>query len=179
MNKISINLLPAELAVAEKKQFHKVWIIRITVLVIGVVSLVAALALGLVIFKNSEQSQVNLQLKQAEQQVASLNEQEGYLTLLRQRLDSVISLQQKENKQTQGLSSITQIIPEEITIGSLAVDRNGTILLSGLSNGVIGINSLINALGSSNQNNFTKTSIDSLAKGAADSYRFDMSTKLK
>ncbi|MBI3486397.1 hypothetical protein HY025_05680 [Candidatus Daviesbacteria bacterium] len=179
MNKISINLLPAELGVAEKKQFRKIWIIRITVVVIGVISALAAVALGLVIFKNNEQSQVNLRLKQAEQQVASLNEQEGYLTLLRQRLDSVITLQQKENKQTQGLSSITQIVPEEVAINSLAVDRNGTILLSGLSNGVIGLNSLVNALGDSTKNNFTKTNIDSLSKGTTDSYRFDISTKLK
>lgn len=180
MGKISINLLPPELKLEEKKKSKKAWVVRLTILAVFFVIIVTAVAFGFGIFKKTEHRQFSANLENARKKVASLNENEGYLTLIRDHLSTIDKLRSSQSQVTSSFQLIFNLVPSGVSVQSVSIDGGKLISLSGESNSVDSLSLFLDNLTISekNEGKIAKVTVNNLAK-AKDSLKFDLSTLLK
>lgn len=181
MGKIVINLLPPELAIVEKQKSKKILVVKITSLFIVFVIIITSLALGFSVVKTGEEQQKLQDLENARAQVASFNNQEGYLTLIKQKLAKITNLKETDSKRINALNLIINLIPNGISISSLSVDKAGQILLNGNSDGIESLDNFFTALTDDKKNGskINKVIVDNLNRSGNEQYRFDLAISLK
>lgn len=181
MSKISINLLPTEMAAVERQKSKKTLIIRISSASILVVILISSIAFGFGITKTTQQKKQSQDLESLKQQVAALKDQEGYLLLLKKRLDTVSGLQNEDAKRIEAFNLITTLIPEGIKVLNLEIAKNGSIALSGESIGTSNLGLFLDILTNpqKNKDKIANIKVESLSKSKTNTYQFELTTALK
>lgn len=180
MGKILINLLPPEIAIQEKQINKKNWVIKITSLVIVLVIAITSVALGFSVVKTSEEQQSLQELEKARSEIASLNNQEGYLNLIKQKLTKISTLKDLDTSQISALNLISNLIPEGIQLASLSVGKNSQVTISGQSGNIEVLNSFFNNLTNEEKNNgkISKVAVGNLS-ATRDKFKFDLTLSLK
>lgn len=180
MGKILINLLPPELALVEKKRVKKIWIVRVTSFFMVVVIVIASAILGFGVVKSGEEHQKQQELQDIRNQVSSLNNQEGYLTLLKQKLAKITNFQGNDFKRITSLNFISSTTPAGISLLTLSVDKNGQIKLGAKSTDSDSLNNFLTSLSDDKTAvKVSKITVNSLSLGANNEYRFDLDVAVK
>lgn len=180
MGKIVINLLPPEIAVVEKQKSKRVWVVRISSLVIVIVIAITSFALGFGFVKSGEEKQKQKDLETARSQVASLNAEEGYLTLIKQRLNKISQISDSDSKRLLAFNFATETIQNGITIAEINIAKDGGIALNGKASGVDPLGNLFTSLSDQiDKGKINKVRVDNLSRGADEQYRFDLAIRLK
>lgn len=177
---ININLLPAELIYNEKEQLKKGWVIKGSVFFILVIVMLTAGAFGLSLFKVSEHTSANERLKQAQFNVQSLNEQEGYLSLIKQHLSIIDKIQNQDQQQISNLKLISSIVPEGTSLSRFSIDSSKKINMSGESDNIDSLEEFLGSLlDSKNEKSASLVSVNNLSLGSQNIARFDLTATLK
>lgn len=180
-DKIRINLLPPELEVVQKERNKKKWVIRVSSLVMAGSAIITALVLGFGIIKNNEQQTLVMQIEELRIKIASLNQQEGYLTLIRQKLATINRLKIADGAKISTLQTLLNLVPSSIKITSTTLDRPGEVSFNGQADSLSSFNLLVQNLidPSKNADKVSKVRFGSLSRDFSNAYRFDITIVLK
>lgn len=178
---ISINLLPEEILISEKEKVKKS---RATKIIVAILSLMVLITGGVLVYsfiKAQEQKTVAKNLTKAEQFVNNYKDQEGYLSLIKQRLSNIKTIRTKENKQVETFTLINRLIPEEIEISEINISRNGGVLISGQTYSPVFLSSLVENMLDKKKNNrkISKIRVENVSRLVDGSYKFEISTVVK
>lgn len=176
MGKISINLLPGEIALLEKDKKKRSTLIKIgTSIVVGMIVL-TSLVLSIRIIQNRTVDQATLDFKNSQNKVLALKDREAVVSVLKTRLTNIKNLTQQTSKQAQSYNLITALVPQSMDILTLTLSKTGTIELSTETNDVEVMSQFFNTLvdPQSTQGKISSVKIDSLSKAANSLYRMDL-----
>ncbi len=180
-DKIKINLLPTELEEVRKKRSTKKWVFRVSFLIIILVVIITSGVFVLGIIQTEKLRSVNSKLKDLRDKTSSLNQQEGYLTLIKQKLVKINLLRAEDSRKADTLETLLNLIPTGVKITSANVDRSGEISFNGQVDSSSSLNLLVQNLTdpSRNSDKVSKVKVASLSKDPGDSFRFDVTVILK
>lgn len=185
MNKVSINLLPREILLERAHSSKFTLINNISIAVLVLVILLTSAVLLLKISQNKGVENINSQVKTAEGNVIALRSKEETLFALKNRLNSIQALIGGRDENVTGIfNSIITLIPPDVDLYEVTVDKNGTMTASFVSRSLPAIESLFRNLSDKekNSNLVTKVDLDGISLGRDSTYRFALkisSTKQK
>ncbi len=178
---ISVNLLPAEVRVLEKNLKKRSKLFRISA---GVVLFMIILTAGIFIFRIIQGqllTRTNQDLQSAQSQVASLKKQEGLAVYLKLRLSSIEGLKGQPSAQSQAYNLVAALIPSNMNILLLSVDKVKSVELSTQSpdSATLGkfFDNLVNP--QVNQGKISKVQVDDLNKNGSSGYKVDLTITLQ
>ncbi len=181
MRRISINLLPEEFAKVEREKNRKKWVIHLSSIMMVLVAVVTSITLGFGIFQNARDRQISLNIENIRSQINSLNENEGYLTLIKQRLGLVQRLEPQDASKLASVQFLLSLTPEGVRILSFSVEKDKEVSFSAVSDSLASLNAFFNNLieEKNNSGKVAKLKIDSLAFNTGGSFRFDVTVVFK
>lgn len=176
MDRISLNLLPLDLKENKLFEQKKRLINRLSVLLL---STLVVITLGLVVVSVFQKNQIDAEsnkLASYERTLGSLAEREAALLLLKQRLASIVQIQNLKYPQTDSFLLISALIPEKTTIQAFSVDQANKITLSGYSENAASLQLFFDNLTNPqmNEGKITKTTIVNLNRGNAPRMLFEL-----
>lgn len=179
MEKIAINLLPPEYKAAEAKaaKFYKVQVISVAAVMLVV--FLASLALALRILQNQNIKAAQANLTDQEQKVSQLKGRQASLFVLKNRL-SAINHYATTSIQAQTYRLLDKLLPPQIVINSLAVDRQGIAFIVAVVQDPLRLDTLIsNLISKEAEGQVSEVSIESLNRGRDGIYRISFKVKPK
>lgn len=180
MPSITINLLPGEVKVLEKDLRKRSFLFKISIgILVGMIGF-TSLILVLRLFQNRSVEHLNQQLQASQVKVAAYKNQEGLLVYLKQRLDTIRSLNQQGSTPVQPYNLVTALVPSSMDILLLNIDKPNTVIISTEAVDTGTIEQYFNNLLSTrtNQGKVSKIQIDSLSKGLGSMYKIDLTLTL-
>lgn len=178
---LSINILPKEIAQEERKRKNKHLVIRVTSVFMVVVASIVAFILGFQIYKNEEQKRVLQDLRKAEAEVASLSQEEGYLSVIGSRLKSMTEVSGIDLTQINNYRYIIPLLPSGIRLTSFSVAKDGSTAFVGVGDDIASLEEFYKLLtvDSKNKGKIGNVTVNSLSKGVGSTYKFDFLAKIK
>lgn len=175
---ISINLLPPEF-MAEKIKTAKFYKIQtIGVVIILVMIFLSSLTVSLRILQSSDIKRVQSRLSQTEERVVALKGRQASLVVLKNRLTTISKNIEETSKQASMYNLLDKLIPQSISITSLAVDKAGNAAIVALVPDSNVLDSLILGL-TSDQEVIKQVSIESLNRSREGVYRTSLKVSVK
>lgn len=177
--KISINLLPPEVATQElkNKKFYKVQFAGVITILILV--FLASLTLALQILQSRNIDLYKARLTQAEEKASGFKDTQVSLFLLQNRLAVIQGYLGVPSKQSSMYQLIDKLIPSSVIISSVTVDKGGDAIFSALAPDSVSLDRLIDNLTAkdSNEDKIEQVSIESLNRGRDGVYRISFKIK--
>lgn len=165
--KISINLLPLEVAAHEMKRakFYKIQAIGVAIILVMI--FLTSLTLALRILQSRSVSLNKDRVAKAEQQVTDLKSTQASLLILKSRLTVISQYLGVPSKQTAMYQLIEKLIPSSVTVNALAVDGMGGVSLTVLIPDAETLDNLIDNLTTkeTNEGKIGQISIENLNRG--------------
>lgn len=172
---ISINLLPPETILIAKQSSRFNLINKIFMGVFLIFVFLASATLIIRILQNLNLQKVNTNLVEAQSRVVNLKDKESLAVVLKQRITSIQALK-TNNPKVSIFNLISALVPSEITISSISLDRTGNVTLSGSSYSIDILESLVDSLADKEKNLdlIAEVSLDSLSSGHDKLLRFNL-----
>lgn len=171
--KIAINLLPSEFTQAEvkKAKFYKVQTVGVAVILLMV--FLSSLSVALRILQNQNIKNVQTQVSAAQQKISELKDTQESILLLNNRLITISQYLGVLSKQTAMFALLDKLIPPQVFISSISVDKLGNVIILGLVPDSTTLDNLVNNLtvGSSL---IKQVSVDTISRGKDGIYRISL-----
>lgn len=176
MAKISINLLPPEITAAEKKKSRFLRIQFIGIIVILTMIFFTSLTVALRILQTHNISLIQAKVALAEQQVSDLKDTQVSLFLLKDRLSTIDKFFGVSSKQTAMYQLLDKLIPKNVIINSVNIDRSGSVTLNVLAPDSATLDILITNFTTKDTNEgfITQVLMDSINRGKDGFYRISL-----
>lgn len=176
MINISINLLPKEILL-QRQQNTKLRFL--TVLSMGLLILLIFLSsatLAMRIAQNLEFRKASDNVVYAQEREASLKSKEAQLVFLKERLSLIDSFSQKDKKIKEMFNLVLNLIPLDIQISELSVDKTGNMVILLSTNNLFSLEKMTEDLGNKekNSNLIKKISMEGLTRGKDGIFRFSL-----
>lgn len=179
--KISINLLPPEIATQALKQakFYKVQAIGLAIILVMI--FLASLTLTLRILQGSRISLYKEKMAQAEQQISELKGIQASLLVLRSRLTVISQYLGVSSKSVSMYQLVGKLIPPSVAVNGISVDSTGGVLLTVLIPDIQSLDDLVNNLTTkeNNEDKISQISIESFNKGRDNLFRVSLKIQQK
>lgn len=146
MNKLLINLLPAEFAVQKKQKEKKLFLVRSSVIVLVVMILLTTGVFVLGISKRLEINQLNKDLANIETAVDSLKDKEGLALILKNRLDRINTLAKTESPESNAFFFVSSLLTSDLKIAGFTTETDSKVRVSGTTNNTGALERFINKL---------------------------------
>lgn len=173
MPKIAINLLPIEFKTEQVKRakFYKVQAIGIATIMF--VTFLSSLTIALRILQSHNIDQIENRLSQSEKKISDFKETQASLLLLKNRLTAINQYLGNPSKQAQIYKLVIELLPKDVSLSSISIDKEGNALLLAVSPSGDTIDTLINNLISrdKNQDKISQVSLEGLSRGKDQIYR--------
>ena len=174
--KFSINLLPAEYAVAYSSnvRFQKIQRIGIGILILLI--FLSSLTFALSIFQNSNILQANNSLQAAESVVSQFKSQEESLVLLKDRLNNLQRISSTPSRSNIMYNLINVLMPASLTPTLIVTDTFGNNSLTVVTTNSTDVDNFILTLidPQKNQGLISKVNVESLSRGKDGVYRVNL-----
>ncbi len=181
MQKLSIDLLPAEFKQAQSKRskFYKIQSVGIAI--IGIIAFLASLIIALRILQSQKILRLQNRAQEAEQKVSSLKTSQGYLLLLKNRLATINQYLGTSSKQAQMYNLVEKLLPPTVSISTISVSRNGEVSILATGNDGDSLDLFLNSLQSKdiNEDKIKEISMENLSRGRDNLYRLTINIKPK
>lgn len=181
MEKISINLLPLEYATEEIKRakFYKVQLLGVVAILLVV--FFTSLAVALRILQSQNIREVQTTLSQEEERVSRLKDRQTSLLVIKNRLSTINQYLGVTSKQVSTFNLLNQLLPPQLAISSLSVNRSGDAFIVALAADNLTLDNLVSNLISKDDKSqkISQMSIDTLTRGRDGIYRISFKLKMK
>ena len=174
--RLAINLLPLEI-ILSRKQYSKFSLIsKISVIALVVLVFLTSATLALRFSQTFDLKKAEQGLAMAEGKVGTLKDREGQLAALKKRLDSINSILGGDEKRKEIFNLVVYLVPPDIQILEVSVDKNGNMFISLSSSSLSSITTLFDNLGDKEKNSdlISKVDLDGLSLGRDSVYRFSL-----
>ena len=161
----SVNLLPPEML---HKQNPKIALInKISIFTLTTLVFFTSATLALRLSQNFELQNVKKNLVRAEEKVTSLRGSEERVTLLKERLAAIQGIMSGDIKRKTIFNLIVYLIPPEIQVSELSVDKGGNVNLALSGTSSLFLQTLTDNLANQEKNSdmITKVDLDGLSIG--------------
>lgn len=167
---ISINLLPEEFRSREikREKFYKIQALGI--IAILTTAFFASLTLALRVLQNQNIGLIRASVSSEENRIEGLKTKQASLFFLKDRLSKISQYLDKPSRQNQTFQSLSSLIPPQIAVSSLAVDRAGSALIVASAASIGALDNLFTSL-LGEDSKFAKISIESLSRGRDNFFR--------
>lgn len=174
MARISINLLPREYLSDEikKAKFYKVQLMSTAAILL--VAFFASIAVGIRFLQSQNIRAVEAKIVEGEEKITQLAGKQTSLLLIKNRLSTINQYLGVTSKQVSTYALLDGLLPSQIGISSLNVDRSGDAQLVAVIPDVIILDTLISDLTS-----VSEVSVESLNRGRENTYRISLKIKTK
>ncbi len=179
MQKLSIDLLPAEFKQAQTKKSKLYKIQSIGIVVVGIVGFLASLVIILRVLQSQKILQLQSRAQEAEQKVSNLKTSQDYLFLLKNRLTTINQYLGVSSKQAQMYNVVENLLPPTVSINTISVSRNGEVSILATSSDGESLDLFLNSLLSKdkNEDKIKEISMDNLSRGKDGIYRLTVNIK--
>lgn len=176
MNKLLINLLPAEFAVQKKQKEKKLFVIRSSVAVLVVMILVTTCVFVLGISKRLVINQLNKDLSDIETGVNSLKDKEGLALILKNRLDRINVLAKTESPESNAFFFISSLLTSDLKIAGFTTENNSQVRVSGTTNNTGALERFINKLADAKRtkDKIASAKLENLSRSADNKISFEL-----
>ncbi len=178
---MSIDLLPAEFKQAQIKnsKFYKIQSIGIAI--IGIIAFLACLMVALRLLQSQKIVQLQSRASEAEQKVSSLKTSQGYLLLLKNRLDTINQYLGTPSKISAVYDLIERLLPPDVSISTISVSRDGEVSILATSSNPNSLDLFLSTLLSKDSSNgqIKQVNMDNLSRGKDGIYRLTVTIKQK
>jgi|SRR3990167_9204003 len=175
MNTISINLLPFDTALKQKKQrkFRLVQVISTSIFIVLV--FLASGAVSLRILQSQDIKKIQTEVKAHENDITAQKDKESGVLVLKSRLDIISKYIGKVSKQVSNYKFISEETPESVDVSSISVENNGSMRISVLATNSQALDGFIEGLISTEASViFSKVEIETLSRGRDATYRANL-----
>ncbi len=181
MTKLSINLLPKEVLAQEHSKNRISLINQISFGFLIILVSVTTTVLMLRLLQNRALYQDKVDLENTVKDVESLKKQEGLLTNLKKRIDSINTWSKQESKQLSSFTLMLSLKPANIKTNFLGLDKSGNISYSGESSSAADLKTLFDNVVDPKltEGRIAKVKVENLNRSITDKYRFDLTLTLK
>lgn len=173
-NHLMINLLPSEVILSRKQRSKFALISKISVIVLITLVFLTSTTLALRFSQTFDLKKAEQGLVMAEGKVVTLKDKESQVIALKKRLESIAAILGGDAKRKAIFNMVIFLIPPDIQVLEVNVDKNGNMNLSLSSSSLLSIQTLVDDLGDSekNSNLVSKIDLDGLSLGRDSVYRF-------
>ncbi len=179
MEKITINLLPPEVNLAQKQgqKFYKIRVLSIAVMVI--LTFLSSTVFALRILQSQNLTLAREKFEQAQGKVSELKDQEAKLQVLKSRVTNIRQIKSNPSKQSQLFNLISAIIPPSIIVNSFGADRAGNVNLSAITADYLSLDLFLRDLVDPqiNEGKIGAVDIENLSRGRDGVYRTNLKIK--
>lgn len=175
MSDATINLLPGENALKQKRQEKFTRFQFFSTVAVLALLLVASCAAALRIFQSQNIKQAGEGAKLAEERVVSFREKETALTFLKNRLNIIGKIFNTPSKQTATYQLVNSLVPVSVGIASISVSRSEQLSVAVLIPDTLALGELLENF--SNDKAFesiAKVEIESLSRSIDGTYRSNL-----
>lgn len=181
MTKILVNLLPAEFKIEQIKRakFYKIQTVGVAIILFLV--FLSSLTIALRILQTQQILKSQIELSQTEQKISDLKNTQASLLLLKNRLVAINQYLGNPSKQAQMFNLINELLPVSVFVNSIAVDKDGGVLVLAITRDSNSLDETIDNLISQqrNQDKISQVSVESLGRGKDGIYRLSFKIKPK
>lgn len=181
MAKLSINLLPKEFTQEQVKRakFYKVQLLGVAVILL--MTFLASVTVALRILQSHHMGLLEAKLAEEEGRINNLKDRQASLLIIKNRLVTIDKYLGSNSNQADIYKLIDDLLPSQVSVTSLSVDRLGQVLLSAVVSDAQSVDDFISDLvdKEKNQQKVTQVSIDSLNRGRDGFYRLGIRIKPK
>lgn len=179
MAKIAINLLPTEFLAQEITRSKFIKIQTIGVVFILMMIFLSSLTIALRILRSQSIVQIQNRLAKSEQRITNLKDAQGSLLLLKNRLVAINQYLESPSKQAQMFNLINGLLPASVSVSSVAVDKDGGVLVLATTSDSSSLDQTISNLISQekNQDKISQVSVESLGRGRDGIYRLSFKVR--
>ncbi len=181
MQRLTIDLLPAEFKQAQIKssKFYKIQSIGIAI--IGIIAFLASLIIALRILQSQKVLQLQSRAQEAEQKVSSFKTSQGYLLLLKNRLSTINQYLGTSSKLAQVYNLIEKLLPPAVSISTISVSQSGAVSILATSSDGNSLDLFLTNLLSkdTNEDKVKEISMENLSRGKDGIYRLTVNIKPK
>lgn len=174
MEKLSINLLPAEIATQGLQQ-QRLYRIKffgvVTVLTLVFLSSVT-IALRLLQGQNIKKSES--QFQELTTRVQNFKTTESSLGVLKNRLNAIQNLALQPSKQRTLYSQVISLLPSSLLVTSVSLDKSGNMSLSASTSDYVGFDNFLKSLSSTKDIKVSKVAVDNLIIGRDGVFRVNL-----
>lgn len=176
-----INLLPPEVILGRKQHFKFAFISKISIIVLVALVFLTSTTLALRFSQTFELKKAEQGLVLAEGKVSSQKDKEGQKVTLKKRLDSIEAILGGDSKRKAIFNMIIFLIPPDIQVLEVDVNKNGNMNLSLSSFSLSAIQTLFDDLGNKEKNSdlISKVDIEGISLGRDSIYRFSLNVTPK
>jgi hypothetical protein len=170
-----INLLPPEVIAQQKQLSKQNFANRFSVGTLVLLVFITGIVFALRLMQDSSAQQVEDTIAHAQDQIGSLQEREGVLVSLKNKLGSIQTLISGDTKANVFTSVLNQA-PADMKLSLITVEKSGVMLLTLSSPSVASIESFLVSLQDPAKLSFkvTKIDLDSFSKGKDGLYRMNL-----
>lgn len=175
MEKLNINLLPQE-DVRRVRELSKFNLVKNTsVFFLLALVFLSSTAVSLRILQSQNTKRIQVQAKEVEDKVTTLQPKEEALVVLKNRLDAIKNIKNTSSKQYRVYKIVAAILPEGVAINSLSVDKGANVVLSVLFQNMAILDSVIEQLISGEGlKSIKKVELESLSRGRDGIFRANL-----
>ncbi|EKD90604.1 MAG: hypothetical protein ACD_30C00112G0045 [uncultured bacterium] len=180
MNKLEINLLPPELNISKKESLRKKLVFRTSFGFLVLTILATIVLFALVITKNFQLNNKTSSIETLVNSINSHKEQESLASVLRARVNSINALLKKESPEVEAYNLITILMPPNVNLINLSLDKNRKMLLTGETSNFALLDSFFTNLTDPkiHLGRINGTSINSLSVTQGSRVKFDLTINL-
>lgn len=180
MNKLEINLLPPELNISKKESLRKKLVFRTSLGFLLLTILATIILLSLVITKNFQLNDEVASIETIKSNINSHKEQESLASVLRERVNSINALLKKESPEVEAYNLITTLMPPNVSLINLSLDKNRKMLLTGETSNFVLLDSFFSNLTDPKVHlgRIVSTSVNSLSVSQGSRVKFDLTINL-
>lgn len=179
MKGISINLLPTENTLIQKKSL-KAWRIKLfSIVFLLVMFFLSSLTITLRVLQAQTMTKLQISAQASEEEISNLRDRESTLVLLKDRLDQIEKIKALPSKQ----KDIYMLVVGKLfsaNVSAISIDNMGNLILSTTASDTTDLTKLLASL--NNEENFEKIAevgVDSLSRGRDGVYRMSLKIKAK
>lgn len=178
---ISINLLPLEFREQELKRAKFYKIQTLGVIVILIVIFLTSLTIALRILQSQNIKVVQANYTQAGEKVSGLKNRQASLLLLKNRLAAINQYLDTPSKQNAIFKLISEILPPQIVVTSLNVEKTGDVSIVALAPDTLTLDTAFENLldQQQNQDKISQVSIENLSRSRDGLFRISFRIKTK
>ena len=167
MDKFTINLLPQQIQLDAALVKRKSKLIKISIAFLVLLIVITASALFFSIVQQQDIKNVDNKISQSTVAIGTYKEKEGLVTLLKDRLETIKTVNKKEYLVGSIYLLFSSLVPEDIKLSQLGVSRDNAVGANGSTVSTASLRLLFNNLIDPQKvaNKFGPISIDSLSKG--------------
>jgi len=175
MKGISINLLPQEATISQRKAGRTRRANVLSIVFLMLMFFLASVLVTLRILQNQTISKLQVEAQTSEGQISELRDKESTLVLLKNRLDLISQYRSIPSKQKNVYDAVSSKLPPSITVSAISLDTGGNLSISTISQDSQALQSLLADLTS--EESFSKIgsiSVESLSRGRDGTYRISL-----